>query len=244
MPESKTDLKEPLPETIGDAPEKKEEQKPDPLAELEARLTAKFQKEIESRDDKIAALSKPIQQPGPTVVEKIDIYEKLGTKLWENTPEAMRELRNEIKKEVTSELRGEYQSARSEEKFWDAFYRDNKILNRDEDHWVAEAIVRENFSAWKDMPVAKVRDELAKEAEKRLARMEARKERKGDDKAPSLSLSSASAPSPKKEVTEEKPRTLSQMLRDRQQQRQTALFKRQEDRTRDNQGRFRKEQVN
>lgn len=240
--EEKAELIEPPPEKIGEPekePEKKEPEK-DPLVELEARLTARFEKEIKERDDRISALSKPIQ-PGPTVVEKIDIYKDLGTKIWEDTPAALKTLRDEIKKEVTTELRGEYQAARSEEKFWDDFYRHNKTFDRGEDHWVVQAIVQENFSAWKNLPVADVRDKLAKETEKRLARIEARKERSGDSKAPSLSLSSASAPSPKRETKEEAPRTLSQMIREKQQMRQTALFKRQEARGRDDQGRFRKD---
>lgn len=224
-----------------EVPEKKEPEK-DPLAELEARLTANFQKEIKERDDKIAALSKPKEQPGPTVVEKIDVYEKLANKIWENTPEGLRELRSEIKKEVTEELRGEYRAAKSEEKFWDDFYRSNKTFNRDDDHWVVQAVVNENFAAWKDLPVAKVKEELAKETEKRLAKIEARKERSIEKGAPTMGLSSSSSPSPKKTQDEPKILTLSQMIKRKQQSRQDALFNRQESRARDSEtGRFRKE---
>lgn len=244
--EEKTELIEPKPDTLKageeEAVEKKEEAKPDPLAELEARLTARFEKEIKERDDKISALSKPVQQPGPTVVEKIDIYKDLGTKIWEDTPAALKSLRDEIKKEVTTELRGEYQSARSEEKFWDDFYRHNKTFDRAEDHWVVQAIVQENFASWKDLPVARVREELAKETEKRLARIEARKDRGGDPKGATLSLSSASAPSPRREtVPDAGPTSVSEWLRNRHKARNTSIAKRQEARTRDDQGRFRKE---
>jgi hypothetical protein len=241
--EKEPELIEPAPKEIGgeaEVPEIKEPVK-DPLVELEARLTAKFEKEIKERDDRIAALNKPKEQPGPTVVEKIDIYKDLGTKIWEDTPAALKSLRDEIKKEVSEELRGEYRAQKSEEKFWDDFYRSNKSFSRDDDHWVVQAVVNENFSQWKDLPVNKVKEELAKETEKRLARIEARKERNVDKSAPTMGLSSSSSPSPKREPAEEKPKTLSQMIRDKQQMRQTALFKRQESRGRDDQGRFRKD---
>jgi hypothetical protein len=239
VPESET--REPLPEKIETTPEKKEEAKPDPFAELEAKLTAKFQKEIEARDSEIAALKRPKEQPGPTVVEKIDIYKDLAQKVWEDTPSALRSLRDEIKKEVTSELRGEYRAAKSEEKFWDTFYRENKAFNRDDDHWVVQAIVNENFADWKEMPVAKVRAELAKETEKRLARIEARKERSGDTKSASLNLSSANAPSPRKEPEETLPRGLSDVLKARQafrQEKQSAFRQRLTEKPRDDRGRY------
>lgn len=247
MPES-NELIEPKPDTLkteGEKPvEKKEEAKPDPLAELEARLSAKFEKEIKERDDRIAALTKPVQPQGPTVVEKIDVYKDLGTKIWEDTPQALRTLRDEIKKEVTAELTGKYQAEKNEERFWDSVYRENKSFNRDEDHWVLQAVLNENVQSWQGYSIPKIKEELSKEATKRLARLEARKERKSDPSAPSLTLSSASPPQPRREAEPEKPKTLSQMIRERQQERQTALHKRLAERTRDDRGRYTSKELN
>lgn len=235
------ELIEPPPTGIGEETPK-EEPKPDPFKELEARLEAKFQKEIQARDDKIASLSKPVSQPGPTVVEKIDIYEKLGTKIWENTPEALREIRNEIKREVTEELTKKYDGARGEERFWDEFYRENAALDRKEDHWIVQAIVNEKYSAWKDKTTDEVRGLLKSEAEKRLAKWEAKKGPKTDSKAPSLSLQSAS-PTHERAEPEKQPNvvTLSQVIKKRQALRRESFLQRAEARGRDDKGRYSKE---
>ncbi len=209
-----------IPETPAEAAaepgETVEAEKPDPVA----ALREEFNSELAKRDAEIARLRVPVQA-GPTVLEKVPIYKKLATKVFENPEEAFKEFEEHIESKLTAR----YQSARSEDQFWDDFYRSNPDFDRAKDHFIIKAELNENIGSWQNLPVQTASEHLAKKAKARLLDIHKRYGPKAPDRD-TTTLEGASSPRPKKQAeSEQKVRKLSDVIRERQQQRSEAATK-------------------
>lgn len=203
---------------IGD----KEFELPKATADIVRAQQAMFEAERATLRGEITQLKAPAVA-GPTVVEKIDVYKDLGTRIWEDTPSALKAFEDKIVERV----RGEYQAAKGEEAFWDDFYRENPELDRAKDHRMAKAIINENYQRWHSMPIDQVKVELAKrtrdwalDVQKRFSPV--------TGKPLSATLEGGSPPSPKAtpRETETKVLSLGQIIKQKNEMRQAAMRQR------------------
>ena len=122
-----------------------------------------------------------------------------------------------IEERLESKLEGRYRRERALEKFWDGFDRDNPDLR--DDRWVAEATFNEHFDELADMTPVKAREELADRTRKKILKLTA-KVKTTDTRSPVL-LEPASGDRPPRPAREEDegPKSLSEALAARRQQR-------------------------
>ena len=77
-------------------------------------------------------------------------------------------LRDSVKKEISTELRGEYQKDQGTQQFWSAFYKDHKDLEGDDD--LVRATLQANLADLAPMPVKAAGDKLAELTRNRILR--------------------------------------------------------------------------
>lgn len=131
--------------------------------------------------------------------------------LFSNPKEALRLHGEQIRKQVTSELRGEYQRDQGTEKFWSDFYGANKDLKDDKE--LVDFMLSKNMAELADLPVEKAMSRLA---DLTRAQIMGYQKRAGPGKrnravAEGSSIPS-SAPAPKRQ---DRPTTLSDILKAR-----------------------------
>lgn len=191
-----------------------------PKESLEQRLDRieRENAELRGRLQGIQETRPRAEDPKPTPKPKKD-WEKM---LFDDTDNAVEELRKEITEEVTSKVRGEYQQDQSTKDFWNEFYRKNHDLDRDKDHDIVQTILNKNFNSLGDMPVSQAVDKLGELTRERIIQYTGKKETKAD-RSSKATAEGANAPSPKPAPKEEdKVVTLSDIIRARKAKRSAA----------------------
>lgn len=114
-------------------------------------------RELKAENARIANRIPPaqVQQPAAEEEEEPD---------WENLiftdPKKALDMRDErVRRQVTSELRGEYQREQSTARFWNDFYKANDDLKGDKD--IVEMILNKNFSDLANVPIDQAMKKLA-----------------------------------------------------------------------------------
>lgn len=133
--------------------------------------------------------------------EKERDWEKL---IFEDTPNAIKLLKEDIRKEITGELRGAYQKDMGEKEFWGEFYAANEDLKEDKD--LVQATLASHMRALADLPVSEASKRLGDLTRARILRYKGGEvEKKNDKKA---KAEGSGAPSSKK-ADPEQPKILS-----------------------------------
>lgn len=136
---------------------------------------------------------------------------------YKDANKAMADFRKEIHEEITGELRQEYQGARGEEQFWNAFYAEHPDLKEDDD--LVKLTLQKNRSALGNLPVEKAAAELANLTRERLLRYGGNGNKETGRKRPFTEAGGSGRPPKREEQQEEKVVTLSSVLRERAQKR-------------------------
>lgn len=92
-------------------------------------------------------------------------WEKL---IFENTPEAIKLLKEDIRREITGELRTAYTKDMGEKEFWSEFYSTHEDLKGDRD--LVQATLGSNMRALQDLPVSEAAKKLADLTRARILR--------------------------------------------------------------------------
>lgn len=88
--------------------------------------------------------------------------------IFEDTKNAIKLLRQDIRAEITSELRGEYQRDTSDRQFWSDFYAANEDLKTDDD--LVKATLGKNMASLANLPVSEASKKLADLTRERILR--------------------------------------------------------------------------
>jgi hypothetical protein len=118
------------------------------------------------------------------------------------------------KQEAQTQIANERQVLR----FWDDFWRDNPDLDRNEDAFLAEAIASQHANEWSKLTVSAASKKLADATRKKIESMlDKRKNRSTNNDEPVISGGGGFTRTVKKtEEKPEKPKTLSDIMRERQ----------------------------
>lgn len=115
--------------------------------------------------------SAPQQKPEPKPERD---WEKL---FFEDTPGAIKALREDIKEEITTELTTKYSTDRNTRDFWAEFYRAHPDLKDDDD--LVQATLNKNAASLGDLPVAVASSKLADLTRERIMRYTGEKKEPG-----------------------------------------------------------------
>jgi hypothetical protein len=184
-----------------------------PLTRAEAKA---IQREMDALKQTNAALIRqaPPREPEPDEDEDETDWDTI---IFSNPKEAVRMIKEQTRKEVSRELRGEYQKDQGEKEFWADFNKSHPDLKEDRD--LVEIELSKNMKKLDDMPVKKAMDELADLTRKRIMRYSGGKAR---TKSRAIA-EGAGAPSARKAPQEKKrATTLSDVLRARAETRRKA----------------------
>lgn len=128
-------------------------------------------------------------------------WEKL---IFEDTPNAIALLKEDIRKEITGELRGAYQKDMGEKEFWGDFYASNEDLKEDKD--LVQATLATNMKALADLPVSEASKKLADLTRARILRYKGGEVEKKNEKKTKVE---GSGPPSLKKPEPEQPKILS-----------------------------------
>lgn len=138
--------------------------------------------------------------PAPAAQKKDAPVERDWEQLiFEDTKNAIKLLRQDIRAEITTELRGEYQRDMSDRQFWDGFYRDNQDLKDDDD--LVKATLGKNMQALAPLPVSEASKKLADLTRERILRYKGGEVEKKNNKK--VVTEGSGGPGEKKPVKEE-----------------------------------------
>lgn len=126
-----------------------------PVDPRDAELAA-LRATVDGLQASINSLRAPAPAPAPTPKEPEIDWEDL---MFKDPKEYNRLLRENVKKEIANELRGEYQKDQGTKDFWNAFYTDHPDLKGDDD--LVKTILNSNLSDLAPMPVKAAGDKLA-----------------------------------------------------------------------------------
>lgn len=129
------------------------------LDAMQAKLDAQ---DAELRRLKTAAPATPVAKPPKA--EEVD-YEEM---LFSNPNEAVKRIKDDLRREISGELTRSYQKDQSEKTFWTEFYKENADLKDDDD--LVKAILSKNMADLGDLPVKKASERLAELTRDRIGR--------------------------------------------------------------------------
>lgn len=115
--------------------------------------------------------------------------------IFKDTPNAIKLLKEDIRKEITTELRGAYQKDMGEKDFWNEFYASHEDLKEDRD--LVRATLASNMPALQDLPVSEASKKLADLTRARILRYKGGEVDKKNDKKTKVEGSGAPAPKAK-----------------------------------------------
>lgn len=158
--------------------------------------------------------------PAPAPKDEYD-YE---TELFTNPKGAIERLRAEIKAEVKSEMTGQYNAAESQKAFWAEFYSSNKELA--DEKLIVNAVLQRDWAKLKDMDGPKAAKALAEASKREIMRLTGGKSPSDPDFRPAEGGSGNKMPARKDPPKDEDaPKSLSDIIRARQQQRRNAQYR-------------------
>lgn len=144
------------------------------------------------------------------------------TELFTNPKGAVERLKAEIRKEITTEMRGEYNAAESSKTFWNTFYSENADLK--DEKLIVTAVLNRDWAKLKDMDAPKAAKHLAEATKKEIMRLSGGKSASDPDFRGEEGGSNK-GPKPKAPVDDSNtPKSLSAIIRDRQEARRKAQF--------------------
>lgn len=175
-------------------------------------LKQEFQNQIET-------IRSEIKRPEPEKKETKEVS------FWDEPEKYFEKFRGDIEKRINDatenvkkDLVSQYQSDKSTESFWSAFYGEHKDLK--EDDFIVKSVLQRDYDELKSLPVSKARAELAERTRKTLLKYTGTK---STDKTPVVE--GGPTPTPKKTDRKEPEKILS--LADMVKQRREAKRKRQ-----------------
>lgn len=196
-----------LDEDDEDELEHEEEQKRDPAEERFAR----FERELEllrRENDDLRRRVPPANARADAEADEEPDWDEL---LFKNPKEALKLHGERVRKQVTQELRSEYQRDQGTTEFWRDFYAANSDLKNDDD--IVQMVLSANLGKLGGMPVPDAMTELADLTRKRIMAYSNRKGRREGDRT---TVEGASAPSRRRAQPEsDKVVTLSDIIRNR-----------------------------
>lgn len=179
----------------GSAEGGEEQEEEDPKVTI-ARLQGENAVLKAKQQERPASTPKKVEEPA------ID-WEK---ELFENTPEAIKKLKAEIRGEITTELRSEYRRDKGDSEFWAEFYAEHKDLIKDKD--LVQLTLNSNMSTLGDLSVAEASVKLADLTRARILRYKGEERQKPGKKAVAEAGGGASG-GRKKDDEPEKPEIMS-----------------------------------
>lgn len=179
---------------------------PDPMAALREEVESL---KAELRKRPAAATPPPAPKEDPS-----DEYADFEREFFENPAEAIRRRDERLTKKIQQQLTSEYQRAQSQREFWSKFYDQNQDLKEDDD--LVQATLQKNLSKLQDMPVEDATKRLADLTRERIARYSGGKVPSGKGRGVEGNDPPRPPAPPKKEDTR---KTLSDLVRERKQQR-------------------------
>lgn len=137
--------------------------KPEPKKDPRDEALAALRAEIDGLKSTINTMRPaPAPAPAPKPEPEPD-WEDL---MFKDPKEYNRLLREHVKKEISGELRGDYQRDQGTRDFWSAFYTDHADLKGDDD--IVKAILQANLADLAPMPVKAAGDKLAELTRSRI----------------------------------------------------------------------------
>lgn len=189
-------------------PETRSERIERELAELKAR-NALLEKRVPPE---------PARAATPEPEEETD-WENL---IFTNPKEAVEKIKEQSRKEITRELRGDYQREQSTTRFWNDFYKENDDLTEDRD--IVEMELNKNFAKLADMPVPDAIAELADLTRKRIMKYSNnRGVKRKRTRAVTSGASNSSRPEQGARPAQPKVQTLSGLIKGRREKRRAAM---------------------
>lgn len=138
--------------------------------------------------------------------------------IFKDPKQAVKLIKEQARKEITTELRREYTQEQGTNQFWTDFYNDNPDLKEDDD--LVQTMLNSNLAKLGGMPVKKAMDELADLTRKRIMRYSNGKGRRPGNRAVA---EGASPPRPGRPAPDaEKVVTLSDIIKNRKANRRKA----------------------
>lgn len=170
--------------------------------------------------------NQPASQPagyenrGPATQQDDDDLENL---LFTDPKKALEIHGQKVEERVSQRLRQEYQAEQATQNFWDEFYRDNPKLKSHDD--IVKLVLNQNMNELSAMPVDSAKVELANRASQKILDIAKSTGQSGaaTSRARTEGASGQPAPKPKPKAPddEDKPTSLSEVLRKRREQRRT-----------------------
>ncbi len=108
----------------------------------------------------------PSSEPAAEATDDTVDYEQL---LFTDPNRALALLSEQIRTQVTSELRGEYSADTAQREFWGSFYKENKELSED-DH-IVRMVMTQNWDTLEGMKGKVARDKLAELTQREILRL-------------------------------------------------------------------------
>lgn len=217
--ESEGDAPDPDPES-GDTPPEKVtvtvngqelEVSPEVAAAIEAQQE-QFRREREALKQEVLSEVNPQPEPSHKGVTKDEFDED---EFWTNPAAAVQKVVDKRVGEAREEFQQHQRKTEDQRKFWSSFYDKHPELKEDED--IVQMILDRDYSTLADMEIDKAQDELAKRAAKRIGKT--LQSKPGGNRRTETTSGSPPSEGPKKEEPKVERKSLSQVLKERRQQR-------------------------
>lgn len=190
--------------------------------ETDAASAAVINSMLQMNQEMAAMIRNGYKAPAPAPAPKAQEFD-YETELFTNPKGAIERLRAEIKSEVKAEMTGQYNAAESSKAFWTTFYDENKDLKGEK--LMVDAVLNRDWAKLKDMDAPKAAKHLAEATKKEIMRLSGGKSESDPDFRPSEGGSNKGTPAKDPKNNEEKPKSLSDIIRARQEQRRTAQYR-------------------
>lgn len=170
----------------------------------------------------ISAATRIADTPVPVTDDKVTEESKLTSLLFDDPDRFIKEVTNKISEGVQAATN----QTNTQAMFWDKFYVENPELDRTQDHAMAQSLLQQNYNQMKDLPANTVITELGKLTKDNLISISKRFGGKGGgDKKTQLTSGGkrpAVATTESSDAADEKPRSLSTILKSRAEARRKA----------------------
>jgi len=167
-------------------------------AALESR-EAEFQRKLSEQSEELGQARQRLSQYTVPVepAEPKDEDEELAVLLFEKPKEAVKKIRQSIRKEVETA----YQQDQGQREFWSTFAASYPELKNA--LWVAKQVLSNNFNAWSTLTVAESMKRLAVATKEQIAALAEETTPEDDDNKPRTRVESTRTPAPPKPKKDE-----------------------------------------
>lgn len=173
-----------------DTPEPNAQEPPERQAPAKTALEIRLEA-IEAENAELKKRIPPVQPKAPAA--EADPEPDWETLMFKDPREAMRLHGERITKQVTTQLRGEYQREQGHATFWSEFYAANPDLKDDKD--LVQVTLNSNLSSLANVPTKKAMEQLAELTRDRILRYSGKAP--GSKPKPKARAEGAASPTPK-----------------------------------------------